>query len=184
MESLPAQLSWKRCKCLQSSLFQSKIYQHDQIQRRYRTIFTTHYACRNADVNLICLQQRLTDSFCQTIDSLMASMGVRLTWLDCNLPITYLSIRQSMPCLMCKPLEHIWLISFVFGQFVIIIQTHCFRVSLKKKPGGFLNYQVILQYFLWWLNAMCKDDKAKLCLPQIQIYFLHYYRMLLGYTHY
>ena len=147
MESLPAQLSWKRCKCLQSSLFQSKIYQHDQIQRRYRTIFTTHYACRNADVNLICLQQRLTDSFFQTSDSLMKSMRVRLTWLDCNLPITYLSIRQSMPCLMCKPLEHIWLISFVFGQFVIIIQTNCFRVSLKIRQAASWTIKLFFNIF-------------------------------------
>ena len=119
-----------------------------------------------------CLQKRLTDS-------LLESMGVRLTWLDCNLPITYLSIRQSMPCLMCKPLEHIWLISFVFGQFVIIIQTNCFWVSLKIRQAASQTIKLFFNIFY--------DDSTQ-CVKMMKqnsvcLRFRFNFFLLLGYTH-
>lgn len=105
--------------------------------------------------------------------------GVRLTWLDCNLPITYLSIRQSMPCLMCKPLEHIWLISFVFGQFVIIIQTNCFWVSLKIRQAASQTIKLFFNIFY--------DDSTQ-CVKMMKqnsvcLRFRFNFFLLLGYTH-
>ena len=67
-----------------------KDFQSDQIQRSSRKTFTTHYACRNAVLNLA-LVTGTTDGFIIQIigNSLIESCaGVRLTCLDCKITVS------------------------------------------------------------------------------------------------
>ena len=57
---------------------------NDQMQRRSRKIFTAHYACRNAALNLTPVKGTTKGFIFQIINSLIESWGVRLTWFDCN----------------------------------------------------------------------------------------------------
>ena len=61
-----------------------KDFQSDQIQRKSRKIFTAHYACRNAALNLTPVTGTTNGFIFPIINSLIESWGVRLTWLDCN----------------------------------------------------------------------------------------------------
>ena len=61
-----------------------KDFQSDQIQRSSRKIFTAHYACRNATLNLTPVMGMNNGFIFQIINSLIESWGVRLTWFDCN----------------------------------------------------------------------------------------------------
>ena len=61
-----------------------KDFQSDQIQRSYRKIFTAHYACRNAALNLTPVTGTTNGFSFQVINSLIESWGVRLTWSDCK----------------------------------------------------------------------------------------------------
>ena len=58
-------------------------FQSDQIQSS-RKIFTAHYACRNAALNLIPVTGTTNGFIFQITNSLIESCGVRLTCLDCN----------------------------------------------------------------------------------------------------
>ena len=60
-----------------------KDFQSDQIQRSFRKMFTAHYACRNAALNLKSVTGT-TNRFILIINSLIESWGVRLTWFDCK----------------------------------------------------------------------------------------------------
>ena len=51
-----------------------KDFQSHQIQRSSRKIFTAHYPCRNAALNLTPV----------TGTNIIESWGVRLTWFDCK----------------------------------------------------------------------------------------------------
>ena len=62
-----------------------KDFQSDQIQRSSRKIFTAHYACRNAALNLTPVTGTTNGFIFQIINSLIESWGVRLTWVDYNL---------------------------------------------------------------------------------------------------
>ena len=62
-----------------------KDFQSNQIQRSSRKIFTAHYACRNAALNLTPVTGTTNGFIFQIINSLIESWGVRLTWFDCNL---------------------------------------------------------------------------------------------------
>ena len=59
-----------------------KDFQSDQIQRSSRKIFTAHYACRNADVNLTPVTGTTNGFIFLIINSLIESWGIRLTCLD------------------------------------------------------------------------------------------------------
>ena len=61
-----------------------KDFQSDQIQRSSRKIFTAHYACRNAALNLTPVTGTTNGFIFQIINSLIESCGVRLTCLDCK----------------------------------------------------------------------------------------------------
>ena len=61
-----------------------KDFQSDQIQRSSRKIFTAHYPCRNAALNLTPVTGTTNGFIFQIINSLIESWGVRLTWFDCN----------------------------------------------------------------------------------------------------
>ena len=61
-----------------------KDFQSDQLQRSSRKIFTAHYACRNADLNLTLDTGTINGFIFQIINSLIESRGVRLTCFDCN----------------------------------------------------------------------------------------------------
>ena len=58
-------------------------FQSDQIQSS-RKIFTAHFACRNAALNLIPVTGTTNRFIFQITNSLIESWGVRLTCLDCN----------------------------------------------------------------------------------------------------
>ena len=62
-----------------------KDFQSDQIQRSYRKMFTTHYTCKNAALNLTPVTGTTNGFIFQIINSLIESWGVRLTWFDCKL---------------------------------------------------------------------------------------------------
>ena len=59
-----------------------KDFQSDQIQRSSRKIFTAHYACRNAALNLTPVTETTNGFIFQIINSLIESWGVSLTWFD------------------------------------------------------------------------------------------------------
>ena len=61
-----------------------KDFQFDQIQRSSRKIFTAHYACRNAALNLTPVMGTTNEFIFQIINSLIESWGVCLTCLDCK----------------------------------------------------------------------------------------------------
>ena len=61
-----------------------KDFQSDQIQRSSRKIFTAHYACRNAALNLTPVAGTTNGFIFQIINSLIESWGVRLTCFDCK----------------------------------------------------------------------------------------------------
>ena len=84
MKFLPAPFSWKWCKCLLRSLIHSKISNLAKYRGSSRKIFTAHYACRNATVNLTPVTGTTNGFIFQIINSLIESWGVRLTCLDCN----------------------------------------------------------------------------------------------------
>ena len=60
-----------------------KDFQSDQVQRTCRKIFTAHYACRNADLNLT-LVTGAANRFIFHIISSLRSCGVCFTCLDCR----------------------------------------------------------------------------------------------------
>ena len=62
-----------------------KDFQSDQIQRSSRKIFTAHYACRNAALNLTPVTGTTNGFIFQIINSLIESWGVRLTCFDCKI---------------------------------------------------------------------------------------------------
>ena len=61
-----------------------KDFQSDQVQRSSRKIFTAHYTCRNAALNLTPVTGTTNGFIFQIINLLIESCGVRLTCLDCN----------------------------------------------------------------------------------------------------
>ena len=65
-----------------------KDFQSGQIQRSSRKIFTAHYVCRNADLNLP-VTGTTNGCIFQIINSLIESWKVRLTCFDCN-PVLYI----------------------------------------------------------------------------------------------
>ena len=58
-------------------------FQSDQIQSSHK-IFSAHYACRTAALNLTPVTGTTNGFIFQIINSLIESWGVRLTCLDCN----------------------------------------------------------------------------------------------------
>ena len=65
-------------------LYSFKDFQSDQIQRSSRKIFTAHYACRNADLNLTLVTGMTNGFIFEIINSLIESLVVCLTCLDCK----------------------------------------------------------------------------------------------------
>ena len=81
-----------------------KDFQSDQIQRSSRKIFTAHYACRKAALNLTPVTGTTNGFIFQIINSLIESWGVRLTWFDCKAYIACLRVYYKMLC-YSKPLR-------------------------------------------------------------------------------
>ena len=61
----------------------SKIFQTDRIQRSYRNKFTTHYICKNADLNLILVEATTNINFFMESWG-WGEGGVCLTWFYCK----------------------------------------------------------------------------------------------------
>ena len=61
-----------------------KDFQSDQIQTSSRKLFTAHYACSNSDLNLTPVTGTTNGFIFQIINSLIESLGVRLTCFDCK----------------------------------------------------------------------------------------------------
>ena len=89
-----------------------KDFQSDQIQRSSRKIFTAHYACRNAALNLSPVTGTTNGVIFQIINSLIESWGLRLTWFDCkyvsrvNFDSTYRKIKVENIILRFPPLKY------------------------------------------------------------------------------
>ena len=64
-----------------------KDFQSYQIQRSSRKIFTAHYVCRNADLNLTPVTGTTNGYIFQIINSLIESWKVRLTFLEGTLDL-------------------------------------------------------------------------------------------------
>ena len=62
-----------------------KDFQSDQVQRNSHKIFTAHYACTNAALNLTSVMGMSNRFIFQIINSLLESWGVCLTCLDCKI---------------------------------------------------------------------------------------------------
>ena len=75
VEFLPTQFPWIDVNVLEVmlSIQPFKDFQSDQIYRRSRKIFTAHYACRNADVNLTPFMGTTNGFIFQIINSLIES---------------------------------------------------------------------------------------------------------------
>ena len=73
-----------------------KDFQSDQIQRSSRKIFTAHYACRNAALNLTPVTGTTNGFIFQIINSVIESWGVRLTYFDCKLKMIEKRYNQSV----------------------------------------------------------------------------------------
>ena len=61
-----------------------KDVQSDQIQKGYCKKSTVYHACRNANLKLTLVATMTNGFLFKIIDSLMVSIGVRLTWRDCK----------------------------------------------------------------------------------------------------
>ena len=86
MKFLPAQFPWIWCECLWSNFINNlRDFQSDQIQRSSHKIFTAHYACRNAALNLTPVMGTTNGFIFQIINSVIESWGVRLTYFDCKI---------------------------------------------------------------------------------------------------
>ena len=113
---------------LQSNIVHWKIFLSDWIQRSYCKILTPHYACRNADLNLILVVATTNAGF---IFQLSESWGIRLTRLDCNWPCTFCHFLVTSKV----PRFHLWWSKFkaiycplfkVFWSFTTsIVLTNC-----------------------------------------------------------
>ena len=73
-----------------------KDFQSDRIKRSSRKIFTAHYACRKAALNLTPVTGTTNGFIFQIINSLIESWGVRLTWFDCNREFTLLKSHREI----------------------------------------------------------------------------------------
>ena len=85
----------------------SKDFQSDQMQRSSRKIFTAHYACRNAALNLTPVTGTTNGFIFQIINSLIESWEVRLTWFDCKPKLCY-SFKSTSST---QEISFLWLIT-------------------------------------------------------------------------
>ena len=122
-----------------------KGFKSDLKQRSSRKIFTTNYACRNADLNLTVITGTTNGFIFQTINLLMGSLGVRLTCLDCN--GCYLlrkcdkgdnsdtwnnDIVYSTANLLNKSIT-LFQSPCIFLNIIIFIDLYCANISLGKE---------------------------------------------------
>ena len=88
-----------------------KDFQSDQIQRSSRKIFTAHYACRNAALNLTPVTGTTNGFIFQIINSLIESWGVRLTWFDCKTLKSWANVfKFQMLAMPAKITTKLWII--------------------------------------------------------------------------
>ena len=64
---------WIRCECLRSNFIHSKIFSLIKYREVLVEIFTAHYKCRNADLNLTLVTGTTNRFIFQIIDSLIES---------------------------------------------------------------------------------------------------------------
>ena len=104
-----------------------KDFQSDQIQRSSRKIFTAHYACRNAALNLTPVMGTTNGFIFQIISSLIESCGVRLTCLDCNCTDSWEGKRHALPDVIVMgrcgwPLE-VWSLCLLYVLLMPLIHS-------------------------------------------------------------
>ena len=107
-----------------------KDFQSDQIQRSSCKIFTAHYACRNATLNLTPVTGTNNGFIFQIINSLIESWGVRLTWFDCN-TFLQLGFLQEVESGKSRNLSFINCQSWkVMGHWSTVISLKCALITL------------------------------------------------------
>ena len=88
-----------------------KDFQSDQTQRSSRKIFTAHYACRNAALNLTPVTGTTNGFIFQIINSLIESWGVCLTWFDCKTLKSWANVfKFQMLAMPAKITKKLWII--------------------------------------------------------------------------
>ena len=124
-----------------------KDFQSDQIQRSSRKIFTAHYACRNAALNLTPVTGTTNGFIFQIINSLIESWGVRLTCLDCNGTDSWEGKRHALPDIIemekCEWTLEVWSLCSLYVLLMPLI--HCIR--------AFSDNMATHKYVTWKLYA-------------------------------
>ena len=112
-----------------------KDFQSDQIQRSSRKIFTAHYACRNAALNLTPVTGTTNGFIFQIINSVIESWGVRLTYFDCKI-VRFVSRFRPLDVL-----QGIYLSSFHKVCIHILVDV---RTGTTFERNGSLGYHHII----------------------------------------
>ena len=135
---------WIWCKCLQSSFIHSKIFNLTKYREVLLEIFTAHYSCMNADLNLTLVT---------------GGAGKRLTCLDCNINF----IEKSSNLLFWW----YWTYNVTVGQAFLLSLTS-FRIAVDKDLLLQFYFKLLLDerqwpytcklcYLMWrrWLYYFC-----------------------------
>ena len=136
MKFLSAQFSRIWCWCVRSNFVHSKIFQSDRIHWSYGKKIPAHYACRNADLNLILVEATTSRSNIRMINSLKDSWGERLTWLDRK--CFYLRKQAIWLCWW-----HVYWHLFIFKGDTGPVG----EMGQRGKDGNPVGLQLILLYF-------------------------------------
>ena len=123
-----------------------KDFQSDQIQKSSRKIFTVHYACGNADLNLTQVTETTNGFIFQIINSLIESWGVGLTCFDCNKFETFGASHHVMVVEgrgVVKCLRHFWYLAgfqlFIKNRSVRkLIQTCLYYFNILRDRSLFM----------------------------------------------
>ena len=147
-----------------------KDFQSDQIQRSSRKIFTAHYACRNAALNLTPVMGTTNGFIFQIINSLIESWGVCLTCFDCNQTKQCMKSPGYIPGLRAKSLwcSRRWQVQIIAIQILCLKnptldlnhtealpgsggggRTHVARLHFKTSHVGVYKF---FTYRCWKLN--------------------------------
>ena len=125
-----------------------KDFQSDQIQRSSRKIFTAHYACRNAALNLTPVKGTTKGFIFQIINSLIESCGVRLTWFDCNYTETVIFWNDFVRKNITKKV-----VKFVLLIHLALVNIRVRSALLSTPQGTPLQSKMVYKRVVWTLRT-------------------------------
>ena len=128
-----------------------KDFQSDQIQRSSRKIFTAHYACRNAALNLTPVTGTTNGFIFQIISSLIESWGVRLTWFDCNsgarLTLQISFSWKSHENKLKTPWTFFMAMKTAISDFMVL--NYVMKFPWNSLPVIFMNHEKLTKPWIW-----------------------------------